>query len=140
VDEPATDEQKADHLICGTGWALLGAVACAYFGYRTYADIRATDYAWSHNSWTVVTWAVWVVLAAGLASETRCLRERLLFGLLFAQFMLGGIFSLWGSASFNVTRDARWASMALWGFAALMSAVALVSRRGASENQTGAAG
>jgi hypothetical protein len=127
MERPVTSV-KPQHLICGSAWALLLAVVCFYFGYRAYANISAGDYQWAHNWWDTVTWLVWVALAAGLISETRCWRERILFLVLILQFLLGLTFSFWSSASFDVVRHARWISLALWCLAALLSAFLVASR------------
>jgi hypothetical protein len=132
VEQPVTEQLKPEHLICRTGWALLMVAGCGYFVYRVFADISAHDYQWRHHWWNALTWAVWAVLAAGLISETRCVRERILFGVLFAQFALGIVFSLWATAPFDVIRQARWASLALWWVAALMSIAVLAGRRPSS--------
>jgi hypothetical protein len=103
-------------------------IVCIYFAHRTYAAIGAGDYDWRHDWWDVLTWAVWVVLAAGLLSEVRCWRERLLFGVLLIQFLIGCAFSAWASARLDLVREARQASLILWCVAALLSAIALLSR------------
>ena len=115
---------KPVHLICGTGWAVLLTIGCGYFAYRTLGEIRVQDYDWYHNWWDAVTWAVWAVFAAGLISETRCWRERLVFGILLVQFLLGCVFSLWASAPFTLVHDARWICLVLWSTATLMGFVA----------------
>ena len=99
-------------------------IGCGYFAYRTFGEIRVHDYDWSHNWWDAVTWVVWAVFAAGLISETRCWRERLVFGILLVQFLLGCAFSLWASAPSNLVRDGRWTCLVLWSIATLMSFVA----------------
>jgi hypothetical protein len=129
MDRRVAARVKPTHLVCRTGWALALALVCAYFAYRAYATIGTSDYEWRHGWWDVLTWAVWALLAAGVVSEVRCWRERLLFGVLFVQFVIGCIFSSWGSAPFDFVREARQASLILWCFAVLLSVVALVSRR-----------
>jgi hypothetical protein len=125
VDRPVTARRKSDHLICRTGWALLLTLACAYFTYRSFLDVRAHEFDWEHNWWDTLTWLVWMVLAASAISEVRCWRERLLFALLFLQFLLGCAFSFWTSASFNLTREARWFSLLLWLLATPLGIAAL---------------
>ena len=127
MEQSLTGRRKSGHLICGSRWALVGAVASAYFAYRVYGIIKAGESPWDHNWWNVFTWMVWLALAAGLVSETRCRRERILFGILLLQFAIGVTFSAWNSAPLAFARDARWASLALWGVAALVSLTALVS-------------
>lgn len=119
---------KPAHLVCRSGWALGLIVVCAYFAYKSYAAISISDYEWLHDWWDILTWAVWAVLAAGLASEVRCWRERLLFAILFAQFLLGCVFSAWTSARFDLVREARELSLILWCLAVLLSVIALLNR------------
>jgi hypothetical protein len=83
------------------------------------------EFDWEHNWWDTLTWLVWMVLAAVAISEVRCWRERLLFALLFLQFLLGCAFSFWTSASFNFTREARWFSLLLWTLATPLGIAAL---------------
>ena len=132
VDRPVTARRKSDHLICRTGWALLLTIACAYFTYRSFLDIQVREFDWQHDWWDTLTWVVWMALAAGAISEVRCWRERFLFALLLVQFLLGGVFSFWTSASFNVTREARWFSLLLWVLATPLSIAVLFGSRGKS--------
>ena len=129
MDRPLAARVKPAHLVCRTGWALLLVLVCAYFAYNTYAAIGAGEYEWRHDLWNILTWAVWVVLAAGLASEVRCWRERLLFGVLFVQVLIGCVFSIWSSARLDLVREARQGSLILWCAAVLLSVIVLVSRR-----------
>ena len=129
MEQSLAARRKRGHLICGSRWALVGAVASAYFAYRVYGDIKAGDSPWDHNWWNVFTWMVWLVLAAGLISETPCRRERLLFGIVFVQFAIGATFSAWDSATFPLVRQASWASFLLWCLTALLSVSALVADR-----------
>jgi hypothetical protein len=124
VDQPVAPRRKPEHLICGSGWALLAAVACTYFGYRAYIAIAQNNEAWGHGWWEVITWAVWMVLAAVLISETRCWRERILFTLLLLIFALGLVLSLWISAPFAAVGDARIATTALWALATVAALIA----------------
>jgi hypothetical protein len=125
VEQPVTKQGKSDHWICRTGWALLVTIACAYFTYRSFVGIREHEFDWQHHWWDTLTWLVWTALAAGAISEVRCWRERVLFALLFLQFLLGSIFSLWASASFNLTLEGRWFSLLLWMLATTVSILAL---------------
>ncbi|HXU15867.1 MAG TPA: hypothetical protein VN708_12125 [Terriglobales bacterium] len=125
MDRPVTTPGKSDHLICRTGWAVLVTIACAYFTYRSFVAIREREFAWQHNWWDTLTWLVWTALAAGAISEVRCWRERILFALLFLQFLLGSIFSIWTSASFNLSLEGRWFSLLLWMLATTLSILAL---------------
>ncbi len=129
MDRPISKPSRSDHLICRTGWSFLLAIACAFFAYRTFADLQAHDYQLQHNWWNVLTWLVWAALAAGLISEVRCWRERILFGVLFAQFLLGCAFSLWASPRFDLLTEARQSALALWCAGTLLAVVTLVSPR-----------
>lgn len=129
MGRPLAVRVKPAHLVCRSGWALLLTLVCGYFAYKTYAAIGAGDYEWNHDWWDVLTWAVWAVLAAALASEVRCWRERLLFGVLFVQVLIGCVFSIWSSARLDPVREARQVSLILWCAAALLGVMVLVSRR-----------
>ena len=121
---------KPAHLVCRSGWALLITAACAYFAYTTFSDLRVRDYEWSHDWWHALTWAVWAILAAGLISEVRCWRERILFALVFIEAVLGLLFSLWASAAINDVRTAREIALALWITAVGVSLTTFVRRPG----------
>jgi hypothetical protein len=94
---------------------------CAYFAYTSYALLRDQDLPWEHQLWTIVTWAVWVLVFAGLFMETRCRRERILAALLLANCVLGLIGSSWASLGFVTVRRTRELSFGLWLMAALVS-------------------
>jgi hypothetical protein len=127
VEEPVAGRRRA-HLICGTLlWGLAGFAICAYFAHASYVEIRDGDFYWQSGWWTVLTWTVWLVLAAGLFSETRCWRESVLFGSLLAVFIIGLVFSAWSSVQPDTARLAREASLGLWSVAALASLATLPS-------------
>jgi len=108
--------------MCGTSlWGLAGAVVSAYFAYLSYAHLSTGDYSWVHSWWTVLTYAVWVVLITGLLTETLCWRERIFFGLVMLIFLLGFLFSAWSSAPEHAVRQLRMASTVLWALAAIAS-------------------
>jgi hypothetical protein len=122
VEGPIAPRAKSLHLMCGTPfWGVASAVACAYFGYLAYSRLRDGDFAWQHEWWTVLTWAVWIVLLAGLLSETRCWRERAFFGLLFLNFLLGLVLAAWRTAPASTIREAREVSLGLWIFSVVAS-------------------
>ena len=127
-EAPIAAPAKSPHLVCGRAWALLIAVASVYFAYRTYREI-ADDALIGHNWWNALTWIVWAAFAAGLCSETRCRRERLLFALLCLQFLMALVLSVWSSASPNQVRNLQWSSFAVWCVAALFSLVLLIMGR-----------
>jgi hypothetical protein len=108
-------------------WGLVGFAICAYFAHGSYVELREGDFYWQSGWWTVLTWAVWLVLAAGLASETRCWREGLLFGSLLAVFVIGLVFSAWSSVQPAIARHAREVSLGLWSLAALASLATIPS-------------
>ena len=114
--------RKSAHLMCGTAlWGFAGGVASVYFSYLSYAHLSSGDYSWVHNWWTVLTYAVWVVLIGGLLTETLCWRERIFFGLVMLIFLLGFVFSAWSSAPEHAVRQLRIASTVLWALAAVAS-------------------
>ncbi len=118
MEEPV--KAKKAHLICGK--PVLGAAAfllCAYFAYASFADLRDGDFYWQNGWWIALTWAVWLVFSAGLLSETRCWRERVLFGSVLTVLTIGLILCLWSSATPAAARLAREASLGLWSLAAL---------------------
>jgi hypothetical protein len=108
-------------------WGLLGFAICAYFAHASYVGLRDGDFYWQAGWWTVLTWAVWLVLAAGLLSEMRCWREGLLFGSLLAVFVIGLVFSAWNSVQPDIARHAREVSLGLWSLAALASLATIPS-------------
>ncbi len=67
------------------------------------------------------------VLLAGLAVDTRCLRERMFFGLLVINFVIGCGLTLWRSVPPPDVRMARIGTGALWALAALVSLTTLGS-------------
>jgi hypothetical protein len=107
-------------------WGIVGAIACAYFAYLAYVRLRDADFLWSHDLWSLLTSAVWIMLVLGLISETRCWRERVFFGLLLLNLATGFAFSLWTATPLNYARDSRDVSFLLWILAALASLMTLV--------------
>jgi hypothetical protein len=143
-DAPRTDtpgkaaRRKSQHLMCGTAfWGVAGALASAYFSYLSYAHLSTGDYSWANNWWTVLTYAIWVILIAGLLTETRCWRERIFFVLVLITFLLGFTFSAWPSAPAHAVRQLRMASTVLWALAAVASLTTVFGPRpktGAGDN------
>src|SRR5215469_1604576 len=130
-DASQSPRRKSQHLICGSIFrGVVVTSACAYFAYTSYAVVRDQDFPWEHELWTIVTWAVWTLLLAGLFFETRCRRERILAVLLLANCLLGLIGSAW---TFENARWTRELSLALWSMAALVSLSTI--RFGQSRNQ-----
>ena len=119
---------RAAHLMCGMPvWGIAGALACSYFAYLSYSHVRHGEFDWPHDTWFIVTYAVWVLLMAGLMSETRCLRERIFFALVLANFTLGFVLAIWVAAPLEAVRGVRIISSGLWGLAALVSVVVAFS-------------
>jgi hypothetical protein len=102
-------------------WGVAGTAASAYFSYLSYSHLSTGDFSWTHTWWTVLTYLVWVMLIAGLLTETLCWRERIFFGLVLITFLLGFAFSAWSGASENAVRQLRMASTVLWALAAVAS-------------------
>ena len=113
---------KAAHLMCGTPfWGIVAAIACAYFAYSAFRQVREQNFDFQHGWWTVITWAIWLLLIVGLVSETRCWRERIFFGLMLLNFSLGFVLAAWSTASLATIRVGRQISLVLWVLAALAS-------------------
>src|SRR5260370_5665069 len=75
--------------MCGTPfWGVAGAAGCAYLSYLSYSRLRDADFSWAHDWQSILTGAVWIVLIAGLLSETRCWREGIFFWVVFVNFTL----------------------------------------------------
>src|ERR1700687_3059720 len=87
---------RSGHLMCRTPlWGVAGFLGCAYFAWISFSRVTRNEYDWPHDIWTAATYIVWILLLAGLALDTRCLRERVFFGLLFINFVLGCWLTLW---------------------------------------------
>jgi tellurite resistance protein TehA-like permease len=122
--------------MCGMPlWGIAAAMVCSYLAYVSYAHVRQGEFSWSHDFLSIVTYAVWVTLIAGLISETRCLRERLFFVLVFANFTLGFVLAVWAEAPFEMVRKAREISSALWALAAIASLVVALSPGSTAEKK-----
>jgi hypothetical protein len=122
--------------MCGMPlWGIAGAMVCSYLAYVSYVHVRQGEFSWSHDLLSIVTYAVWVVLIAGLISETRCLRERLFFVLVFANFTLGFVLAVWADAPFEMVRKVREISSGLWALAAIASLVVALSPGGNSSEK-----
>ncbi len=79
------------------------------------------DFYWPHDAWTAATYAVWIVLLTALTFDTRCWRERLFFGTLVINFVVGCGLTMWRAIPVASVRTARLATGALWALAALLS-------------------
>lgn len=123
---------SSGHLMCRTPlWGIAGVLACAYFTWVSFSRVLRNELEWPHDPWTAATYMVWVVLLIALAVDTQCLRERLFFGLLVINFLIGFGMTLWRNIELADVRTARIATGVLWGLAGLLSLTTL--RRARSE-------
>jgi len=117
---------SSGHLMCRTPlWGAAGFLGCAYFAWISFSHVARNEYAWPHDLWTAATYIVWILLLAGLAVDTRCLRERVFFGLLLVNFVAGCGLTLWRNIPSTDVRAARIGTGALWALAALASLTTL---------------
>ena len=122
---------SSGHLMCRTPlWGVAGFLGCAYFAWLSFGHVTRSDYDWPHDLWTAATYLVWIVLLAALAIDTRCLRERVFFGLLVINFVVGCGLTLWRNVPEADVRLARIGTGSFWALAALVS---LTTLRGAAE-------
>jgi hypothetical protein len=114
------------HLMCRTPlWGIAGFLGCAYFAWVSFAHITRNEYDWPHDWWTAATYLIWILLLAGLALDTSCLRERIFFGVLVINFVIGCGLTLWHGISAADVRTARIGTGVLWALAAVMSLTTL---------------
>jgi hypothetical protein len=133
TEHNASRQRHSDHLMCRTPlWGVAGFLGCAYFAWLSFGHVSRSEYEWPHDYWTAATYIVWIILLAALALDTRCLRERLFFGVLVTNFVVGFALTLWHGISTSDVHTARIATGALWALAALMS---LTTLRGAPESR-----
>ncbi len=117
---------RSGHLMCRAPlWGVAGFLGCASFAWVSFNRVTRGTYDWPHDFWTAATYIVWILLLAGLALDTRCLRERLFFGLLVVNFVVGCGLTLWSNVPSADVRIARIGTGALWAVAALMSLTTL---------------
>jgi len=108
--------------MCRTSlWGIAGFWGCAYFAWISFAHVSRGEFDWPHDSWTAVTYVVWIVLLTILTFDTSCLRERLFFGVLVINFFIGFALTLWATIPVHQVRTARIGTGALWSLAALLS-------------------
>jgi hypothetical protein len=108
--------------MCRTSlWGVAAFIGCTYFAWLSFQHVSRNEFDWPHDAWTAVTYVVWIILLTILALDTRCLRERLFFGVLLINFFTGFALTLWGTASANAVRTARLGTGGLWILAALLS-------------------
>jgi hypothetical protein len=106
-----------------------GFLGCAYFAWISFGHITRSEYEWPHDAWTAATYVVWILLLAGLALDTRCFRERIFFGVLVVNFIIGFGLTLWHNIPSADVRSARIGTGALWALAALVSLATLGNPR-----------
>src|SRR6202140_2743055 len=122
---------RSGHLMCRTPlWGVAGFLGCAYFAWVSFSRVTRGNYDWPHDFWTAATYIVWILLLAGLALDTRCLRERVFFGLLVINFVVGCGLTLWSNVPSGDVHTARIVTGGLWALAGLLS---LTTLKGASE-------
>lgn len=108
--------------MCRTSlWGILGFLACAYFTWSAFSHVVRNSYFWPHDAWTAATYGVWIVLLTALTLDTRCVRERLFFGVLVLNFLLGFGLTVWKTAPAADVRTTRIATGTLWALAGLLS-------------------
>jgi hypothetical protein len=118
------------HLMCRTPlWGLAGFLGCAYFAWISFAHVIHNEFEWPHDYWTAVTYVVWIVLLGVLALDTHCWRERIFFGVLVINFVVGCGLTLWRGIPSSDVRVARSGTGALWALAALLSLTTLLNSR-----------
>jgi hypothetical protein len=117
---------SSGHLMCRTPlWGVAGFLGCAYFAWISFGHVTRHEYDWPHDLWTAATYVIWILLLLGLALETRCLRERLFFGILVVNFMIGCGLTLWVDIPIAEVRLARIGTGVLWALAAVISLTTL---------------
>lgn len=122
----ATPSYRSGHLMCRTPlWGVASFLGCAYFAWVSSARVAQNKYDWPHDPWTAATYIVWILLLAGLAFDSRCLRERVFFGVLVVNFAVGCGLTLWHNIPSADVRTARIGTGALWALAALVSLTTL---------------
>jgi hypothetical protein len=127
---------SSGHLMCRTPlWGVAGFLGCAYFAWLSFSHVTRNEYDWPHDWWTAATYLVWILLLAGLALDTRCLRERVFFSLLVINFAIGCGLTLWYNIPSADVRSARIGTGALWALAALVSLMTLGKAVDSPENK-----
>jgi hypothetical protein len=113
---------SSGHLMCRAApWGIMGFLACSYFAWISFGHILRNENDWPHDPWTAATYIVWIVLLAGLMLDTRCLRERMFFGMLVVNFVIGFGLTLWRAVASVQVHNARIGTGVLWALAALVS-------------------
>lgn len=122
--------------MCRTSlWGVAGFVACGYFAWISFQHVTHGEFDWPHDSWTAITYVVWIALLAILAFETRCLRERVFFFVLLINFFIGFGLTLWSTASAAHVRSARFWTGVLWWLGALASLLTIGRARSIADEE-----
>jgi hypothetical protein len=125
------------HLMCRTPlWGIACFLGCSYFAWISFGHVSSNEYDWPHDLWTAATYIVWILLLTGLTLQTRCLRERVFFGVLLVNFVIGCALTLWYYAPPSDVRIARIGTGALWAVAALLSLTTLSGPSKSPEKRT----
>lgn len=124
------------HLMCRSAlWGIAGFLGCAYFVWVSLAHVANNEYQWPHDAWTSATYIVWILLLLALAYDTRCMRERLFFSVLVANFIVGGALTVWSNIPRADIRNARIGTGVLWAVAALLSLTTVRGAPGLSQRK-----
>ena len=126
------------HLVCGTPvWGVTGMLVCSYLAWLSYVHVRRGPYDWPHDGWAIASYGVWILLMAGLISETRCLRERVFFGLILVNFVMGFTLASWERAPMSTVRELRVLTALSWAAAAVLSAFMTFAPAAGNKQGTG---
>jgi hypothetical protein len=104
-------------------WGISGTLICAYLAHLSYGHVRAEEYAWPHDAWSIAAYGVWVLLMTGLLRESSCRREQVFFALVLLNFALGFVLAAWSNAPDSAVRNLRVVTVYSWSLAALVSLV-----------------
>jgi hypothetical protein len=120
-DKP--DSARTPHLLCGSRfWPISASLGCVYLAWLAYARLASHQFAWPNDTWSVLAYAVWVVFLLVVTSESHCVRERLLFTILIANFALGLCMAAARGVQPSAAQTARQISLSLWILGALYGA------------------
>jgi hypothetical protein len=123
--------------MCRTSlWGILGLLACAYFTWSAFSHVIRNSYFWPHDAWTAATYGVWIVLLTALTVDTHCVRERLFFGVLVLNFLIGFGLTVWKMAPAQDVRTTRICTGVLWALAGVLS-LTTVGREKKSQRSEG---
>jgi hypothetical protein len=117
-------------------WGVAGFLGSAYFTWISFSHVSRNEYEWPHDYWTAATYVVWILLLAWLVQDTGCLRERVFFGVLVVNFVIGCGMTLWRNIPAADVRTARIGTGALWAIAGLVSLTTLRTLPDVRRNHT----